>query len=309
MTLPPEFRDVAAQVRNWGRWGEDDQRGTLNFITDEVVVAAMACVTRGARFPLALPLSPEGPQAGLIPGRENPVREMIAVNEAMFGIDARDYAASDDKVSMGLQAATHWDSLVHVSYDDRVYGGRPASVVTEDGAGECGMENVGPLVTRGVLLDIPAALEVERLEPGHGVTPDDLDAACANGRVTVRAGDAVLVRTGQIQHLHAGERIDYAFPSPGLTMACALWFHERDVAAVATDTITMEVFPGEIEGLFLPIHLLHLVEMGMLQGQNWDLEALAADCANDGVHEFLLTATPEPFVGALGAPVAPVAVK
>lgn len=309
MPHPEVFRELAAQVNNWGRWGEDDQRGTLNFITDEVVRAAAGCVRRGVAISLALPLSPEGPQAGLIPGRENPVREMIAVNEAMFTIPVEDYAASDDKVSMGLQSATHWDSLVHVSHSGVVYGGRPASVVTEGGASVCGIDQVGPLVTRGVLLDVAAARGVGRLEPGHGVTPDDLDAAAAHGNVEVRAGDAVLVRTGQIQHFHDGERIAYAFPSAGLTMACAAWFHDRDVAAVATDTITMEVFPGEVDGLFLPVHLLHLVEMGMLQGQNWDLEALAVDCANDGVHEFLLTATPEPFVGALGAPVAPVAVK
>ncbi len=125
----------------------------------------------------------------------------------------------------------------------------------------------------------------------------------------MRSGDIVLVRTGQIQLLHAGDKMAYTFPSPGFSMKTAPWLHAHEVAAVANDTIVFEVFPTEYEDLPLPVHLLHLVEMGLTQGQNWDLEALAADCAEDGQYDFLLTATPEPFVAGLGAPVAPVAVK
>jgi kynurenine formamidase len=140
------------------------------------------------------------------------------------------------------------------------------------------------------------------------VTPEDLDAAAASAG-GVEPGDVVLIRTGHMQLLKEGDRRRYAGASPGPGMAAAEWFHAHDVAAVATDTMTFEVFPCEREDLFLPVHLLHLVEMGMLQGQNFDLEALAADCASDGVSTFLLEATPEPFVRAVGAPVAPVAVK
>lgn len=86
------------------------------------------------------------------------------------------------------------------------------------------------------------------------------------------------------------------------------WFHARDVAAVANDTLTFEIFPPEIEDLWMPVHALHLVEMGMLQGQNWNLEALSEACAEEGRHAFLLTASPEPFAGATGSPVAPAAV-
>lgn len=308
MDAPSEFRDLAAQVRNWGRWGEDDERGTLNLITDAVVRGAVACVRRGVRFSLALPLSEDGPQAGLIPGRENPRRTMIAVNEPLPN-DADGPATSDDRVEMGLQAATHWDALAHVSYDGRIYNGAPADSVGEAGATRSGIHTVGPLVTRGVLLDVPAARGVGRLEPGTGVTPEDLDAAADHAEVEVRPGDAVLVRTGQIQAFHAGDRMAYAYPSAGLTVACAGWFHDRDVAAVATDNLTLEVFPGERDDVALPVHVLHLVEMGLLQGQNFDLEELATDCADDGVYEFLLSAPPEPFVRGLGAPVVPVAVK
>jgi kynurenine formamidase len=94
-----------------------------------------------------------------------------------------------------------------------------------------------------------------------------------------------------------------------LTIETAQWFHERDVAAVATDTLPLEVFPGQYDDLYLPVHLLHLVEMGMTQGQNWVLDQLAADCAADGQYTFLLDATPLPFTKGLGSPLNPVALK
>jgi kynurenine formamidase len=103
--------------------------------------------------------------------------------------------------------------------------------------------------------------------------------------------------------------VAYTWPTPGLTMATAEWFHDRDVAAVATDTMVLEVYPCESQDLYLPVHLLHLVEMGMTQGQNWFLDELADACAADGRYEFLLDATPLPFTNALGSPVNPVALR
>jgi kynurenine formamidase len=110
--------------------------------------------------------------------------------------------------------------------------------------------------------------------------------------------------------MQSGDRRAYsASAQPGLTMATVPWFRERDVAAVATDTIALECFPGEDERVLFPVHLLQLRDMGMTQGQNFDLETLAADCADDGVYEFLLEASPIPFTGGCGAPVNPIAVK
>ncbi|MEY2397631.1 MAG: hypothetical protein QOJ00_805, partial [Actinomycetota bacterium] len=101
----------------------------------------------------------------------------------------------------------------------------------------------------------------------------------------------------------------YGYPSPGPSIHSVKWMHDHEVAAVATDTYVFEAFPGDDPDFLLPVHLLHLVEMGLLQGQNWDLEELSAHCADDGVYEFLLDASPQPFVGGLGSPVNPVAVK
>jgi kynurenine formamidase len=306
LALTPEFLALAAQVSNWGRWGDQDELGTLNLIDAGAVQRGAACVRTGKRFSLSLPLDENGPQIGGVPGRVNATRTMTQINAEFTGTPDG-FCTSDDVVTMGLQAATHWDALAHVSYSGQLYNGYPASSVTEGGAGRCGIANVASLVTRGVLLDVARSRGVDRLDPGYGITPADLDAAL---KVDLATGDVVLVRTGFVQLFKKGDHKGYAGgDQPGLTMATAKWFHDRDVAAVATDTYTFEVWPCEDRTMLLPLHLLHLRDMGMTQGQNFDLEALAVDCASDGVHEFLLEASPLPFTGACGSPVNPVAVK
>ncbi|HMK63920.1 MAG TPA: cyclase family protein, partial [Acidimicrobiales bacterium] len=261
MAVPERFAGIAARVNNWGRWGGDDQLGTLNLIDEEARRRAAAAVRLGVAFALGLPLSEEeGIQIGLAhPGRVNPQRTMLTVNHPLSD-DAGWICSSEDVVTMALQAATHWDALAHVSYAGRLYNGHPASAVTEAGAWRCGIDKGGPLVTRGVLLDVARAKQTDVLEPGYPITSSDLDAACAMARVELSPGDAVLVRTGQMHHL-CRERtrqslFDYAFPAPGLTMDSAVWLHTHDVAAVATDTFSLEVLPGEDESIYLPVHLL-----------------------------------------------------
>ncbi|MCP3821915.1 cyclase family protein [Streptomyces sp. A3M-1-3] len=307
MSLPAEFHDIAKRVNNWGRWGADDEIGTLNLITDDVVREAAATVRTGRRIPLALPLHQDGVQTGAIPGRVNPLHSMVQINQELFGPGT--VACSDDAVTMGLQAATHWDALTHVSHSGKIYNGRPADTITPHTRAQfSGIDKARHIVSRGVLLDVARARGVARLAGDHAVTPEDLSAAEELAGTTVRAGDIVLVRTGQIQVYLAGDKHAYGYPSPGLSIRTPEWFHARDVAAVANDTLTFEIFPPEIENLWLPVHALDLVEMGMLQGQNWNLEKLSTACAEVGRYSFLLSAMPEPFVGGVGTPVAPVAV-
>lgn len=309
MAYPQSFKDLAKKVNNWGRFGPDDQIGTLNLITAGVRAKAAACVSSGKAFSLALPLSEaQGIQLGFMPGRLNPTRAMVQINTSFTG-DPADFCTSDDMVVMGLQAATHWDGLAHVSYEGRIYNGYPASSITAAGASLCGIHHVRTLASRGVLLDVARARGVDRLDGGYAIGAEDLDAAEELARVKVGEGDVVLVRTGQMSFLAAGDKMGYSAPAPGLSTRTVEWFHRRDVAAVATDTLSGEVFPCEDDAVLLPVHLLHLVEMGMTQGQNWVLDELAADCADDGRYQFLLEASPLPFTNAVGSPVNPVAIK
>ena len=311
MPYPAGFHEVAKRVNNWGRWGPDDELGTLNLLSAEVVKAAAAEVRTGKRFSLAMKLSADGPQVGYVEGRVNPERTMVAINHSMFE-DPTVFCTSDDVVTMGLQAATHWDSLAHASYDNRIYNGFGADTITEAGAARCGIDKVSSIVGRGVLLDVQRAVAFDASESSYCVTPEDLDAALAMARVEVRPGDLLMIRTG---HMRAftdparGRKVYSGAVSPGLSMHCAEWFHERDIAAVATDNMTFEIFPPESMDTWFPLHCLDLVEMGMLQGQNWVLEELADDCAVDGIYTCLLSASPEPFVNGLGSPVNPVAIK
>jgi kynurenine formamidase len=300
------FLDLAAKVNNWGRWGPEDERGTLNLLSAAAIREAAAGVTLGLAIPLSIPLSESGPQLGFIPGRVNPQRSMIALHEPMG--DPLGVRFNDDAVTLGLQAATHWDALAHVTYQDRLYNGFPPSVVDSAGAARLGADKLGAITGRGVLLDLAGAAGVERLPGGHALTAADLDRAEAFGRVRVGEGDIVLLRTGQMQLFRSGDRMAYAISTAGPSLQTVRWFHDRAVAAVATDNLSFEVFPGERDDLMLPVHMLHIVEMGLVQGQNFDLEALCEVCRQEGRFSFLLEATPEPFAAACGAPVAPVAI-
>ncbi len=181
--------------------------------------------------------------------------------------------------------------------------------MTADGAARLGIEHDGAIATRGVLLDIARLKGVDHFEENYAITGDDLDAAAAAGRVTVESGDAVLVRTGHMHYLRLGDRVKYSMPAPGLSTKSIEWMRDHDVALVATDTITFEVYPCEDPNIFMPVHMIQLRDMGLAQGQNWHLDDLAAACAADGRIDFLLVATPLPLTGAAGAPVAPTAVR
>jgi kynurenine formamidase len=308
MALPEHLQQLAAKVSNTGRWGPDDQRGTLNLIDAAAVMRGAASVRQGRPFSLAIPFDEDGPQTGAVPGRENPRRTMLAVNTPYTG-DPTDFCTSDDAVSMGVQAATHWDALAHVSYEGRMYNGIEASMVDEQGAARLGIENYGPVVSRGILADVARVHGVDHFDDGHAVTGDDLDAAMVQAGVTPEPGDILLVRTGQMQFLRQGDRARFSHPSPGLSTQSVEWLRDHDIAAVATDTLVFEVWPCEDPAVLLPVHLLHLVDMGLPQGQLWALDDLAADCAADGQHDFLLCATPLPLTRSVGGPVAPTAVK
>jgi kynurenine formamidase len=310
MSLPPHLRALGADVSNWGRWGADDELGTLNLINPAAVQRGIAAARSGARIPLAIRLDANGPQLGTIPGRINPLHTMVAINQAYTG-DIGDFCCSDDVLTLGLQAGTHWDALAHVSYDGLLYNGHPASSVTaERGATRCGIHRVTSIVSRAILLDVARATGVDRLEPRHLITEADLDAAVELAGVRPEPGDIVLVRTGQMSYLKAKDRQQYTLgDQPGLTVGTVPWMRRHDVAAVATDTLALEVFPCEDPAVLFPVHLLQLRDMGLMQGQNFDLEALSAHCAADGTYEMLLVANPEPVTGGTGAPTSPVAIK
>ena len=150
---------------------------------------------------------------------------------------------------------------------------------------------------------------VDHFNDNYPISADDLERAAAAAKLDVQAGDALLVRTGQMHYFKQGRRERYSHPSPGLSTDTIGWIRDHDIAAVANDTFTFEAYPCEDPNSFMPATMIFSRDMGLLLGQVWDLDALAADCASDGQYDFLLCATPLPLTHALGAPVVPTAIK
>ena len=321
-TDPEEAIAQAAQAySNWNRWGPDDGIGTVNFLDAERRQSAAGLIRRGESFSLSLPFDDQGPQFGW-KRRVNPVHTMLST-----GMDTAEQmglphglSVADDAVFMPLQCSTQWDGLGHVFDHGVAWNGRAGrEIVTSEGDAATGIERIAaPVVGRGVLLDLGRALgEDGELADGYPITSHDLDETIRRQGLTsgVGHGDIVLVRTGQLsrvrRRLAAGEGWGaYAGgPAPGLSFETAGWLHGQEIAAIATDTWGVEVRPNEWPNAMQPLHQVALVHIGLLFGEMWDLDVLAADCAADGVYEFFLAAQPLPFTGAVGSPVNPVAVK
>jgi len=322
-----EIARAALAYSNWGRWGADDVLGTVNFITDELRLAAAALVRRGASFSLSQRFDMDGPQRGWR-RRTNPVHTMLDTGtDAALGHQGFPHGigGADDVIAMPLQCSTQWDGLGHIFDHGRAWNGRDAArTVTSDGDLVTGIEQLArPVCGRGVLLDVarviapslgPAADGADaargELPDGFAITTEHLTATAAAHGVTVGRGDLVLVRTGRhARALREGWGEYAGGASPGLSFTTAGWLHRTEIAAIATDTWGFEVRPNEFDEAFQPLHQVAIPNMGLLIGEMWALEELAADCAADGVYEYLLTAAPLPITGAVGSPVNPIAVK
>jgi kynurenine formamidase len=315
------IREAGKRYSNWDRWGADDSRGTVNHLDADLRARAAGLVRRGQSFSLALPFDANGPQFGW-KRRVNPVHTMMST-----GMDTAEQmglphglSVADDAVFMPLQCSTQWDGLGHVFDHGIGWNGRLGrETVTSEGDSATGIEHLAaPVIGRGVLLDVGRALgEDGELADGCPITSADLTETIRRQGETaaVGRGDIVLVRTGQLSRVRravaAGDGWgSYAGgPAPGLSFETAGWLHGTEIAAVATDTWGVEVRPNEWPGAMQPLHQVALPHIGLLLGEMWDLDELAADCAADGVYEFFLAAQPLPFTGAVGSPVNPVAVK
>ena len=303
-----DFRTVGARLRNWGRWGAYDQRGTVNFITPDKLVAAGALIRTGKVFDLGIPLDDNGPQPG--GGRINPVHLMSQTGDRQLFPGGFRYA--DDYIFMPLQGASQWDALAHVYYDDQLYNGYPSNDVTVVGAFKCSIEHQAKgIAGRGVLLDIARLKGVDWLDRGYVITPTDLEAAmAAQGGVAVGTGDIVVFRTGwRKKFLVEQSPTSFMDGEPGLGQDCCEWLHEREVAAVCSDNWAIEVLPGEDPDAVFNVHMVLIRDMGMTLGEILDLEELGVDCAEDGIYEFFFCAPPLKVTRGVGSPINPLVFK
>src|SRR4030081_2540793 len=240
-----DLRDAAEKYKNWGKWGAQDEIGTLNYTQAEDIVAAARPVRRGRVISLALTFAQHGPQGAKSSypamGRINPVHTMLRTGtDAYSGVlDKRGIRAADDMVVMPLQCGTQWDGLGHVFYENYMWNGYDCREVTSAGAQKCGIEKTKhKMVGRGVLLDVARFKGVDSLDDGYGITCQDLDDTAKKQGVTMKRGDYVIVRTGQMERCQKAGSWD-GYPggdAPGFAFETLDFVKDTELAALASDT-------------------------------------------------------------------------
>ncbi len=297
-----EVLGYAESYSNWGRWGPDDQLGTLNLVTAEKRLQASRLVKEGVSVSCSWTISPDLPGETM----SQVLHYMTATGEA--GQEAEE---SGDFMGIAYHGntITHVDALCHIFSGGKMYNGFPAKLVNSESGAE--VESVELLaqgvVTRGVLLDIPRLRGERYLDGPDPILPDELEEAEKAQGVKVESGDVLLIRTGHLARCYAGELSASDDPRPGPHASCIPWWRERDIAMLAGDQ-SNEVFPSGYEGIRSPNHSIALPHLGLWLIDNANLEDLAEACAQRRRWEFMMVIAPLRFKNATGSPANPLAI-
>lgn len=287
------------EVSNWGRWGDQDQLGTLNLITPEIKAKAAALVEKGVSVSLAVNFDKQ--KSNYNP---KPFKHSAATHDSGNHVTVYD----EYTVFYHGGAHTHIDALNHVTYKGKSYNGFPADETFPEAEGTLGIHNVADgIFSRGVLVDIPWLRGVDFLKRSEAITLADFKAWEAKTGITIGQGDVVLVRTGRWEHDKKFGAVFLGLGTAGLHVSVVKWLRERDIAALGSDAGN-DVIPSGVEGEDIPVHLLTLVAMGMPLFDNLHLDALASQVLKSNKKEFLFIAAPIRVKGGTGGPINPLAV-
>lgn len=299
-----EFEALHRTVSNWGRWGEADQRGTLNYIRPEHITAAAKLVREGLSVSLSWPLNTSPAAHNPIPADHHMTALPSGDGEPGPLRFARDYIGID----YHGDTHSHVDALCHVAYHGLLYNGVPASTVTSAGATAESVETIAEgLIGRGVLLDIPRLSGRPWLEPGEHVLRKELEAAESEQGVVVGKGDILLVRTGHGRRLRELGPWKTATAKSGLHPTAATFLAERKVAALGSEG-NSDTAPSTTEGVDFPIHVLAINAMGVHLLDYLELDALRQACERLGRWDFFVVAAPLRIVGGTGSPLNAIAI-
>lgn len=287
---------------NWRRWGDDDERGALNLLDAVAVQRGLVAARRGEVVPLGLPV--QARRVPVMPPRP-PVLHTMLVDGADFEAGARrgpnGLQFADDHLSMACHSGTHLDALSHVARNGLMYNGVPASEVrSATGARRLGIDKVGGIVCRGVLLDV--LRQAARLEAGRAITVSDLQRALKDANTELQPGDAALIRTGWLACFEENDRTWYE-AEPGVDIDAACWLADQGVVLVGADNFAVEVVPAA-SGEPLPVHLALLQERGVYLLELVDLEPLMRAAAST----FTFVLAPLRITGGVASPVNPLAI-
>jgi len=283
-----EFDALFQQVKNWGRWGPDDQLGSINLITPATRKQAIALAKTGESVSLAHTLLTEKADDNASPFEHTMLR---GNNMDRYAIQYHGYAHS------------HIDALCHILYKEQTYNGYArADINTDKGCTKLGIQNLkAGLVTRGVLVDIPRLRNLPYLEPGTAIYVEDLEAWEKKAGVKVGPGDALLIRTGRWARREKLGPWNVGQSAAGLHASVAPWIKARGVSLLGSDAAE-DVTPSMVEGVALPIHTLMITGLGVNLLDNQDLEAVGDTAARLNRWAFMLTINPMPVAGGPGFP-------
>lgn len=293
-----ELDALFEEVKNWGRWGWDDEKGTLNHATPARTLRAVSLVRSGRVVSTSFDLDTEPSAKNYFP----------TVHMMLFlGFEQPPTAVDQVTIVPHSFTVTHIDAVSHSNYGGALYNGRAAEAVVQRSGLQFGsvLAAKDGIVTRGVLLDIPASLGRRWLEPDEYITESDLDAAAEWAGLEVGAGDVVLVRSG-LGAREAESGVEDVNRRAGLSPACVRWMHGRDVAVYGGDCFERLPLPyAEHPWAF---HQIAQASMGLVLLDNVDLEPLATVCAEESRWEFLYIISPLRLPGGTGSAVNPLAV-
>ncbi len=295
--------DQKPALSNWGRWGEKDERGALNLLTPERVLAALGAARTGRVIPLAMPL-----QQFNVPyyTRRGPCMHYMTVDGGDYLAGARTpggFQVSDDYISLACHGTTHIDALCHVYTGNALYNNFPNSTVRSTGARYCGVDKIDPIVARGILLDVAGHNGVESLPADHGIGAAELEACEVAQGVRAQEGDVLLVRTGWVGTFD-GDLHKWEHAQPGLLPDCVEWLHERGVVAVGSDNLSVEKGPSPDPNVVSPVHIGLLRNLGIFLMEMLVLE----DLVPFGSQPFVFMTSPLRITGGTGSPITPVAI-
>ena len=287
------------EISNWGRWGEEDELGTLNLITPEIKAKAAALVEHGVSVSLAANLDKEKSDYNAAP-----------FEHRSHASDTGNHVVVHEKytVSFHGSAHSHIDSLNHITYRGKSYNGFSEDETHPEGAGKLGIHTMADgIVSRGVLVDIPWLRGVDFLDRSEAITVADLEAWEAKTGTTIGKGDVLLVRTGRWALDQKHGAVNLAKGATGVHVSVVKWLKQRDVAVLGSDAGN-DVIPSGVEGESIPVHLLTIVGLGMPLFDNLQLDALSSEVLKHQKSEFLFVAAPMRVEGGTGGPINPLAV-
>jgi kynurenine formamidase len=317
MANAPQLTDLLANApSNWGRWGDDDEVGSLNFLTSDEVLRGVRSIRTGEVHTLQRLIGdPKGDPVW--PSRLPAEREMVIDESAWDSDDAPQFPGglhyADDKLVAFLQGSTQYDALGHVWYGGQIWNGYDART-TVGGLDKASVEPIAQrgVVGRGVLIDMARHLGVEAIEAKRTFDHNDLQEAAEAQGVTIAKHDILLIRTNHLQlFFEQGDEFYEDFCEPGLQYSPELvqWFHDMEIPNLVTDTIANEVTTDPDTGVALTLHNALMRNLGIALTEICDLESLAAACAEDGRWDFLYAAAPLKIHRATGSPVNPLAIR